>query len=111
MRLAGVIAQWASEVQNVRVYLYGSRVRGDHELDSDIDLCVAFPKRDPAVMAWWELNQLTRFALLELKLGKRVRARSPDDPVGERVRQAALDPDRVIHQDRNVTCVWMPAAG
>jgi hypothetical protein len=62
-------------------------------------------------MAWWELNQLTRFALLELKLGERVHALPLKDPIAERVRKAASDPDRVMHQDRNVTCVWMPTGG
>jgi predicted nucleotidyltransferase len=107
-RLASVIADWASEVRRAEVYLYGSRVRGDHEPDSDVDLCFAFPVRDPAIMAWWELNQLTRFALLELKLGERVHARPLKDPVAVQVRRAAFDFERVAHRDRNVTCVWLP---
>ena len=111
VRLAGVVADWASDARLAEVYVYGSRVRGDHQPDSDIDLCFAFPVRDAAVMAWWELNQLTRFALLELKLGERVHALPLKDPVGEKVRQAAFDPERVAHQDRNVTCVLLPRTG
>ena len=111
VRLTSVVADWASEARLAEVYLYGSRVRGDHDADSDVDLCFAFPARDVAVMAWWELNCLTRFALLELKLGKRVHALYPDDPIGETVRQAAFDPERVAHRDRNVTCVWLPKLG
>jgi predicted nucleotidyltransferase len=103
-----MIAGWASEARLAEVYLYGSRVRGDHKPNSDIDLCFAFPVRDVAVMAWWELNQLTRFALLELKLGGRVHALPLKDPVAERVRKAAFAPERVAHRDRNVTCVWLP---
>ena len=111
MRLARVVADWARDARLAEVYLYGSRVRGDHEPDSDVDLCFAFPVRDPGIMAWWELNQLTRFALLELKLGERVRALPLKGPIAEEVRKAALDPERVVHQDRNVTCVWTPRAG
>ena len=107
LRLASVIADWASEARRAEVYLYGSRVRGDHEPDSDVDLCFAFPVRDPAIMAWWELNQLTRFALLELKLGERLHALPLQDPMAEQVRRAAFDPARIAHRDRNVTCVWL----
>ena len=110
-RLASVVADWASDARPAKVYLYGSRVRGDHDPSSDVDLCFTFPVRDVAVMAWWELNCLTRFAVLELKLGKPVHALDPKDPIGEKVRQAAFDPERVAHQDRNVTCVWLPRAG
>src|SRR5262245_35072148 len=108
VRLASVVADWASEARLAEVYLYGSRVTGEPEPDSHVDLCFAFPVRDPAIMAWWELNQLTRFALLELKLGEQVHVIPLKDPIAEQVREAASDPDRVMHQDRNVTCVWMP---
>src|SRR5262245_66417182 len=51
VRLASVVADWASEARLAEVYLYGSRVRGDHEPNCDVDLCFAFPVRDPAIMA------------------------------------------------------------
>ena len=111
VRLASVVADWANEVPHAEVYLYGSRARGDHEPGGDVDLCFAFPVRDAALKAWWELNQLTHFALLELKLGERVHALPLNDPMGEKIRQVALDPHNVVHQDRNVFCVWLPKSG
>ena len=41
MALATVIAEWAEPVLGLRrVFLFGSRVRGDHRPDSDVDLCI-----------------------------------------------------------------------
>jgi hypothetical protein len=39
--LAETVAQWADKFPGLRaIYLFGSRVRGDHRADSDIDLCI-----------------------------------------------------------------------
>jgi len=41
LTMAPVIAKWAAATRNVRrVWLYGSRVRGTHQPDSDLDVCV-----------------------------------------------------------------------
>jgi predicted nucleotidyltransferase len=35
--LARLLADWAAPASGVTVYLFGSRVRGDHKADSDVD--------------------------------------------------------------------------
>ena len=45
------IIKWAAKHQIIsEVYLYGSRARGDHRSDSDVDLAVAMPFED---WFWW----------------------------------------------------------
>jgi hypothetical protein len=41
--LARKLADWAAAATGTTVYLYGSRVRGDHNANSDVDLCIEFP--------------------------------------------------------------------
>lgn len=49
------IVQWAERhVEIARVYLYGSRARGDHHAASDIDLAIMMdaPNADKAYAIW-----------------------------------------------------------
>jgi Polymerase beta, Nucleotidyltransferase len=54
--LAETVAQWADKTPGLRVvHLFGSRVRGDHRPDSDVDLCI-FPTEladDNGTASWW----------------------------------------------------------
>ena len=48
--LAGIVADWADGCPGVeRVFLFGSRVRGDHRPDSDLDLAIE-PSTHPSSM-------------------------------------------------------------
>src|SRR4030095_3096635 len=38
-RACRVLADWAAPAPGVMVYVFGSRVRGDHESDSAVDVC------------------------------------------------------------------------
>ena len=42
--LCGIVAPIASGHGIIRVYLFGSRARGDHHKGSDFDFCIAVPK-------------------------------------------------------------------
>lgn len=108
--LALAFARWA-EGKNVRIYLFGSRVRGDHRPDSDVDAYVdlTLPNMDHDTVVWWTRQQETAFAdLLPMLPG----------PLGD-TGHAMLDPQdqatvsnimngRVVHTVRNVLCVWLP---
>jgi predicted nucleotidyltransferase len=41
--LAKIIADWSASAPDFTFYLFGSRVRGDHLSDSDVDLHRSFP--------------------------------------------------------------------
>jgi predicted nucleotidyltransferase len=54
--LAEVIAEWLDSAWGVPIaYLFGSRVRGDHRPDSDVDLRLYINKwkLDDATVRWW----------------------------------------------------------
>ena len=52
-RLAASIADWCP-YPSIRIYLFGSRVRGDHRDDSDVDLCIEITDfLDEAALDWW----------------------------------------------------------
>ena len=40
--LACILGDWAAPATGTIVYLYGSRVRGDHRVDCDVDIWVDF---------------------------------------------------------------------
>ena len=51
------IVEWAKNHAVIkRVYLYGSRARGDHRPDSDIDLGIEVTTEDKteAMLDWWD---------------------------------------------------------
>ena len=71
--IADIIDRWVQPVPGVKeVYLFGSRVRGDHRPDSDIDLRI-FPKEfehdsDRQTTMWWKHQNETDFAELKSQL-------------------------------------------
>lgn len=59
-----IIAEWALQVPEIAtVYLYGSRVKGTHREDSDLDIAIEFDQRiiaaadDAEGMATWFLKR------------------------------------------------------
>ena len=66
--LMTTLANWARD-RTVIVYLFGSRVRGDHRSDSDVDISVVWrPPRDDATTEWWAEQNATDFPELKAKL-------------------------------------------
>ena len=69
--LAETVAQWADKFPGLPVvYLFGSRVRGDHRPDSDVDLCI-FPDGladDNETTRWWTRQNNCHFVGLKAKL-------------------------------------------
>jgi predicted nucleotidyltransferase len=64
--LAEIIAQWVEPVPDrLELYLFGSRVRGDHRVDSDVDVRVYLEEWtfDPEgkLAQWWALQNETEF--------------------------------------------------
>ena len=63
--LASIVTKWVDEVPGVpAVYLFGSRVRGDHRPDSDVDIRVYLRDwvTDSATAIWWLQQNQTDFS-------------------------------------------------
>jgi|SRR5437667_10153349 Nucleotidyltransferase domain len=84
------------------IYLFGSRVRGDHKPDSDIDICVEWPNPTSQDINWWSTNNDEDFSTINDGLGGRIEILERNSPIRPIVLAAP-----VVHQDRNVRCVWL----
>jgi predicted nucleotidyltransferase len=109
--LAETLAEWADAAPDVpAVYLFGSRVRGDHRADSDVDvrLHLGSWKYDPlgVTAKWWLLQILTNFAGLKVRLpGPLHLHREREDDVDPAIRVGEARPVLVV---RKAICVWTP---
>jgi hypothetical protein len=103
--LARILADWAAPSPNARVYLFGSRVRGDYRPDSDVDIHVDWSFVSEDDVEWWTHNNETDFADLKPRLPGPLKILGPTDPWAKVVATAGKKP---FCQDRNVSCVWLP---
>lgn len=106
--LARVLADWVSEAPGPKLYFFGSRVRGDHRPDSDVDVSIEWVIPSDADDLWWEKNDAwwaennrTHFASINSRLPGPLRILEDNDSITERIRAAP-----VVYQDRRVVCVW-----
>jgi predicted nucleotidyltransferase len=107
--LAEIIDRWVQPVPGVReVYLFGSRVRGDHRPNSDIDLRIFVEELTPdaQTMEWWTHQNVTDFAELKSQLpGPLAIHRDSPEIVDEQIRAERASPKLKIGK---VVCVRTP---
>ena len=108
--LAEVLADWIKPVPGVpAVYLFGSRVRGDHRPDSDVDVRLFLNEwKDVcrATMAWWGKQNETDFADLKSGLpGPLAIHREAWHDADVAIRKGKASPVLVFGR---VVCVWTP---
>jgi hypothetical protein len=108
--LAEVLADWIKPAPGVpAVYLFGSRVRGDHRPDSDVDVRLFLNEwKDVcrATMAWWGEQNETDFADLKSRLpGPLAIHREAWDDADVAIRKGKASPVLVFGR---VVCVWTP---
>jgi predicted nucleotidyltransferase len=101
--LAAVLADWCTPAPAATLFLFGSRVRGDHRPDSDVDVSIAWGRISDADMDWWMKNNQELFVTIDGKLPGKLQILEENDPVTLRVRSAP-----VVHHDRSVVCVLLP---
>lgn len=101
--LARVLADWAAPSPHARIYLFGSRVRGDHTSESDVDVYVEFDGAGRDDVNWWITNQRSAFREIQKRLPFKFNALDPRDPFKRKIVAAP-----VAYQDRNVFCVTLP---
>lgn len=104
LRLASVLADWAADARGYIVYLFGSRVRGDHRSESDVDVHLALVGPiDEDTVFWKVQNEEEDYASIKSTLPGPLKILAPDDPLCRKIEIGAL-----VHVDRNVRCVWLP---
>jgi predicted nucleotidyltransferase len=107
--LATILADWVDAAPGIPVvYLFGSRVRGDHRSDSDVDVRLYVDRwsADSETTRWWTEQNNSDFAALKAKLpGPLAIHREKVDEADAAVMAGAENPMLVV---RKVVCVWIP---
>jgi predicted nucleotidyltransferase len=107
--LAEILAQWVDAAPGVpAVYLFGSRVRGDHRPDSDVDIRLFLDDWTlcETTRRWWQDQNETDFAELKSRLpGPLAIHREKGDKADKDIRKGKASPVLVV---RKVVCVRTP---
>jgi len=104
-RLAATLADWSTGTTFI-IYLFGSRVRGDHRPDSDVDVVIPIPNLPTDFdMEWWARNNRDLFAAIDARLPGKLHILEKDEPLVTKILEAARNP---TYRDRNVISVWLP---
>src|SRR5262245_45701148 len=108
--LAEVVAEWCEPAMGLEhVYLFGSRVRGDHRPDSDVDLRIFMEewRPDDAAVDWWMHQNTSDFEELKAKLpGPLAIHCGTSDRADAAIRAGAKPPVLTVGK---VVCVSTPA--
>jgi len=106
--LAETLARWIEPAPGVTVYLFGSRVRGQHHGDSDVDIRLFQSewKVCDATAQWWRVQNETGFAEIKSQLPGvlHIHADQNDTP-DEHIRKGMKNPVLMVGR---VVCVWTP---
>jgi hypothetical protein len=104
------LADWVEPAPGVTVYLFGSRVRGDHQPNSDVDVRL-YPDEltnCEAAMQWWAAQNTSGFAELKARLPGRLELHAgPTDDADRYILAGRMEPVLVV---RKVVCVWTPSS-
>lgn len=106
--LAETLAKWLEPAGGFKAYLFGSRVRGDHKPDSDVDVRIILEecKPDAAGMKWWSEQNMTDFAAIKSQLpGPLAIHRDTPDDADPHIRAGAKNPVMTIGR---LVVVWTP---
>jgi len=90
------------------VYLFGSRVRGDHRPDSDVDVRLLLNEWNVCMdtAQWWLEQNRTNYDALRARLpGPFSPHREDGDFVDQFIREGRKSPVLVV---RKAVCVWTP---
>jgi predicted nucleotidyltransferase len=108
LALARILADWIEPAPNLpAVYLYGSRVRGDHHPNSDVDVRVLpneWRDLQEVDVEWWTNENATDFAALRARLpGPLHLPLDPWNAADAAIREGRKNPVLVLGR---VVCVW-----
>jgi hypothetical protein len=107
--LAEILADWVEPAPCIpAVYLFGSRVRGDHRPDSDVDVRLLLNEWNVCMdtAQWWLEQNRTNYDALRARLpGPLSPHREDGDFVDQFIREGRKSPVLVV---RKAVCVWTP---
>jgi predicted nucleotidyltransferase len=105
-KLALTLSEWADGIPCIKkLILFGSRVRGDHRPNSDVDVRVEFEYSDPSVStSEWETENTSDFASLKALLPGEFHLHQENDDAA----LANIRTGKLIYQWRKVNCIWTP---
>lgn len=102
--LAKIIADWSAPASDFTLYVFGSRVRGSHHSNSDVDLYCKLPSKPThKSTSWWTQQNSENFNSLQQVLPGPIKWLEGYAPLSAQVEQG-----KVVHHDRNVVCIWLP---
>jgi predicted nucleotidyltransferase len=105
--LAEILANWIKPAPGIpAIYLFGSRVRGDHKPNSDVDVRIYLNEWKPceATTRWWMDQNESDFEAIKARLpGPLAIHRETADAADAEIRKGMATPVLVV--DR-VVCVW-----
>jgi hypothetical protein len=101
--LARILADWSAPAPGVMLYVYGSRVRGDHRPDSDVDVCIEWGAVGDHDVDWWIANNREQFSGINTKLPGRLQILEASDPLRFQIIAAPR-----AYELRNIRCMLLP---
>ena len=102
--LLSVLENWAAPATSAEIFLFGSRVRGDHRLDSDVDISVKWTcPADDQTSDWWTAQNTELFKSIDAMLPGRLHVPEPS----ETEFHAKVQSSEIVHRRGNINCVWL----
>jgi predicted nucleotidyltransferase len=107
--LATILDKWIAAAPDIpAIYLFGSRVRGDHRPDSDVDVRIFLDEWcvGSETLRWWQAQNETDFKDLKARLpGPLAIHREKQDAADQHIRAASKSPVMIVGR---IVCVWTP---
>jgi hypothetical protein len=102
LRLIRTLKKWSAPAPSSKLYLFGSRVRGDERQNSDVDVVIDCGADDKTVDWWTSINE-NRFADIDSKLPGCLHYPRDDEDLVAQVKSGPI-----VYEDGNVYCIWLP---
>ena len=100
-----MLADWVSPAPSIMIYLFGSRVRGDHRPDSDVDVLIDIRRASTTEDAtWWSSVNMDEFRTINALLPGPLQILEYHSNLMPEIINA-----RIVYRDRQVICVWRAA--
>ena len=102
--LLSLLLDWSAPAIGAEIFLFGSRVRGDHHATSDVDISIkwASPSHDQTT-DWWDAQNTELFRAINARLPGPLHLPIQTDTE----RDALLRNGEIVFTRGNIHCVWI----